>query len=543
MIKNWKYILAFSASFVATTGFAQSVQDIQRLVEVERYKEAKASLRRLSTSNPNEEVSYYLGDLYLKEGKPDSANVIFSQALAKDDKSALSMIGLGKVALAKGNTAEAERQFDAAVKRTKGKDANIFKQIGRAYADTDVKDITKALGYIGEANKITKNNDAAAYITLGDIHQKNPNGGGEAMNAYDRAIQIDPNNATAFMKKGQLFVRSKNYNEAQAAFEKVIALNPNFAPAYRELGEMNYFVGKYDRAVENFKKYRSMAENSIDTQIKYASFLFLTEDYAGTLAEAQQVLQQDPNNLVMNRLMAYSLYKTNKVPEALQAMEKYFQLAQADPTKIIASDYAYYGRMLADTGKPAEATANLEKALAMDPQNLDVQNEAAGAYVKAKQYDKAIAMYKTKIAAKPSLVDNFKLADVYLAAEKFDTADSLYAGIIQARPEYATAYLRRAQVAEAKDKGQTGAAKTAYEEYIKVASQDPTKAASNKQGLFVANYYLGFQAYKAKDLATAKTYWTAAKSLDPTNKDVDVALKNIEAAQRRPAATTKRKSS
>ncbi len=540
MIKNWKYILAISASFIASAGFAQSVQDIQRLVEVERYKEAKATLRRLNTSNPNDEISYTLGDLYLKEGKVDSANTIFTQALAKDAKSARSMVGLGKVALMKGNTAEAERQFEAAIKRTKGKDANIYKLIGQAYADSDVKDITKALGYINEANKITKNNDAEAYITLGDIHLKNPNGGGEAMSAYDRAIQIDPNNAKAYFKRGQLFVRSKNYNEAQAAFEKVIALNPNYAPAYRALGEMNYFVGKYDRAVENFKKYRSMAENSVDTQIKYASFLFLTEDYQGTLAEAQQVLQQDPNNLVMNRLLAYSLYKTNKVPEALQAMENYFKIAQADPTKIIASDYAYYGRMLADTGKTAEATANLEKALAMDPENLDVQNEAAAAYVQAKQYDKAIAMYKNKIKAKPSLVDNFKLADVYLAAEQYDAADSLYAGIIQARPEYATAYLRRAQVAEGKDKAQTGAAKQAYEEYIKVASQDPTKAASNKQGLFVANYYLGFQAYKAKDYATAKTYWTEAKRLDPSNKDVDTALKNIEAAQKRPTAARRK---
>ncbi|MDQ3289756.1 MAG: tetratricopeptide repeat protein [Bacteroidota bacterium] len=540
MIKNWKYILAISASFIASASFAQSVQDVQRLVEVERYKEAKATLRRLNTSNSNDEVSYNLGDLYLKEGKIDSANAIFTQALAKDDKSARSMVGLGKVALMKGNTAEAERQFEAAIKRTKGKDANIYKLIGQAYADSDVKDITKAIGYMNEANKITKNNDAEAYIILGDIHLKNPNGGGEAMSAYDRATQIDPNNAKAYLKKGQLFVRSKNYNEAQAAFEKVIAINPNYAPAYRDLGEMNYFVGKYDRAVENFKKYRSMAENSIDTQIKYASFLFLTEDYAGTLAEAQQVLQQDPNNLVMNRLLAYSLYKTNKVPEALQAMENYFKIAQADPTKIIASDYAYYGRMLADTGKTEEATANLEKALAMDPENLDVQNEAAGAYVKAKQYDKAIAMYKNKIKAKPSLVDNFKLADVYLAAEQYDAADSLYAGIIQARPEYATAYLRRAQVAESKDKAQTGAAKEAYEQYIKVAGQDPSKAASNKQGLFVANYYLGFQAYKAKDYATAKSYWTEAKRLDPSNKDVDTALKNIEAAQKRPTASRRK---
>lgn len=540
MIKNWKYILALSASFTVSAGFAQTLQDAQRATDLERYNEAKATLRKLGASNPSEEVSYYLGDLYLKTDKADSAAIFFNQGLAKNPKSAISMVGLGKVALMKGNTADAERQFDAAIKQTKGKDANIYKLVGQAYADANVKDITKAVGYLNEANKLTKNNDAATQLILGDVYVKDPNGGGNAMTAYDRAIQIDPNNVKGYLKKGELFVRSKNYNEAQAAFEKAISLNANYAPAYRDLGEMYYFVGKYDKAVENFKKYRELAENSVDTQIKYASFLYLTEDYPGTLAEVQQVLQKDPNNPVMNRLLAYSLYQTKKSPEALQAIENYFKVT--DPTKVLASDYAYYGRILADNGKTPEAMANLEKALAMDPENPDLQNDVAGAYVKAKEFPKAISIYKKRIAAKPSLVDNFKLAEAYAAAGKYSSADSLYAGIIQARPEYATAYLRRAEVAEAQDKGQTGSAKTAYEEYIKVANQDPTKAASNKAGLVKANYYLGFLAYKAKDYTTAKKYWTETKRLAPDNKDVDVALKNIDAAMnpkasaRRPAA-------
>ena len=538
MIKNWKYILAISASFTVSATFAQTVQDAQRSIELERYDEAKANLRKLNTSSPSEEVSFYLGDVYLKTGKVDSAAIFFNQGLAKNDKSAINMVGLGKAALMKGNAAEAEKQFEAAVKRTKGKDAEILRQIGQAYVEADTKDITKGLNYLNEANKAAKNNNAAVYITLGDLHQKNPNGGGEAMNAYDRAIQIDPNNAKAYLKKGQLFVRSKNYNEAQAAFEKVIALNPNYAPAYRELGEMNYFVGKYDKAVENFKKYRSMAENSVDTQIKYASFLFLTEDYAGTLAEAQQVLQKDPNNLVMNRLLAYSLAKTDKDAEALQAIENYFKIA--DPAKVIASDYAYYGRILASNGKTAEAMANLEKALAMDPTNPDLQNDVASAYVKAKDYPKAIAIYKTRIQAKPSLVDNFKLAEIYKEAGQYDSADSLYAGIIQARPEYATAYLRRAEVAEAKDKAQTGGARTAYEEYIRVAGQDPSKAASNKAGLFKANAYLGFLAFKAKDYANARKYWTEAQRLDPNNQDISNNLKNIDVLTKKKATASRK---
>jgi tetratricopeptide (TPR) repeat protein len=536
MIQNWKYILALSASFIATAGMAQTVQDAQRAIDLERYNEAKATLRRLN----NDEANYYLGDLYLKTNKPDSAAVFFNQGLAKNSKSALNMVGLGKIALMQGNTAEAERQFDAAVKQTKGKDANVFKQIGQAYADApNVKDINKAVSYMNEANKNTKNNDAAAYITLGDVHLKDPNGGGNAMTAYDRAIQIDPNNAKAYLRRGQLFVRSKNYNEAQAAFEKAISINANYAPAYRELGDLYARVGKYDQAVELTKKYRSMAENSVETQVTYAKLLFLIEDYPGTITEAQQVLQRDPNNIEMNRLMALSLYKTKKNAEALQTIEKYIK--SADPTKLIASDYAYYGRILAANGNSADAMANLEKALTMDPENAELQEDVADAYKEAKNYPKAIAIYRTRLAAKPSLVESAKLADVYIAAQKYQSADSIYSEIIKAKPDYMTSYIRRAEILDAQDPKQTGKSKAAWEEFLRVATADASKAPSTyvKANMFKANYYLGFLSYQDKDYTTAKKYWNEAKRLDPSNKDVDTALKNIDVAQKRTSSARK----
>lgn len=540
MINNWKYILAISASFTVSAGFAQTVQDVQRAIDLERYNEAKANLRRLNTSNPSEEVSFHLGDIYLKTGKPDSAMVYFNQGLAKDAKSAISMVGLGKAALMKGNTAEAERQFDAALKQKKArKDANIYKQIGKAYADANVKDVTKAISYLNEANNLTKHTDAAAYIILGDVHLKDPNGGGNAMTAYDRAIQIDPNNAKAYLRKGQLFVRSKNYNEAQAAFEKAVSLNPNYAPAYRELGDLYARVGKYDQAVEFTKKYRSMAENSLETQVVYAKLLFLIEDYAGTITEAQQALQKDPNNLEMNRLLAFSQFKTKKNAEALQTIEKYIKTT--DPTKLIASDYAYYGRIQAANGNTTEATANLEKALAMEPENADLQMDVADAYKETKNYPKAIALYRTRLQAHPSLVESAKLADIYIAAEKYQSADSIYSEIIKAKPDYMTSYIRKAEILDAQDPKQTGKSKAAWEEFLKVSSADPSKAPSSyvKANMFKANYYLGFLAYKDKDYTTARKYWTEAKRLDPSNKDVEVALKNIDVAQKRTSAARK----
>jgi tetratricopeptide (TPR) repeat protein len=527
MIKNWKYFLALAVSFTFSAAYSQTVQDARRAADLEKDSEAMKTLRQLNKTRANEETALFLGDAYLRAGKADSAAIYYTQA-ASNAKSPIGMVAAGKAALLKGNTAEAQAKFDAAIKASKKKDANIYMLIGQAYVDTKAKDNIKALEYVNAANALTKNNNADAYILLGDVHLLNPNGGGPAMTAYDQAIRINNKHPKAHLRRGQLFTRSRNYNEAQGAFQAALDADPNYAPAYREIGEMYYFVGKYDQSLENYKKYISMSEDSPETRSKYASFLFLTKDYPGTIKEAQAVLANNPNHPVMNRLLAFSLYETDQNDQALAAMEKYFQ--NAPPDQVIASDYAYYGRILSKGGKADLAQQNLDKAIQMDPNNPDLQDDIAGFYMKEKAYPKAIALYKAKLQAKPGLVDSYKLAEAYYGAKQYAAADSLYAIILKDRPTYSPAILRRGGIGEAQNK--TDVAKEHYTNYIKVVGEalaaDPTKESTYRNGLLQSNFYLGLQAYNAKDYPTAKKYWTEAKRLDPDNKDLENNLRNVD---------------
>lgn len=535
MIKNWMYFLALAASFTFSAAFSQTVKDARRSADLEKDNEAMKTLRRLNKAGANEETAFYLGDAYLRAGKPDSAAIFYNQAAAFDPKgkSPLGLVAAGKAALVQGNMAAAEEKFEDAIKRSRRKDPNIYMLIGQAYVDTKAKSNAKAIEYLNTAISLTKNKNADVYIALGDAHLLDPNGGGPAMTAYDQAVRIDPKNAKAHLRRGQLFTRSRNYNEAQEALQAALAADPNYAPAYRELGEMYYFVGKYDQALENYKKYISMSEDSPETRSKYASFLFLTKDYAGTIKEAQAVLASDPDHAVMNRLLAFSLYETDQNDQALEAMERYFKNVKPDQT--IASDYAYYGRMLAKAGKADLAQQNLDKALQMDPDNTELQDDIASFYIKEKQYPKAIAIYRARLAAKPGLVDSYKLAEAYYGAKQYASADSLYTHILNERPNYSPAIMRRAAIAEAQDK--TEEAKAHYQNYIKVVgeslAEDPSKESSYRIGLLQANFYLGLQAYNEKDYATAKKYWTEAQRLDPDNKDLANNLRNVDLRMKR----------
>ncbi|MDB5262211.1 MAG: tetratricopeptide repeat protein, partial [Adhaeribacter sp.] len=391
------------------------------------------------------------------------------------------------------------------------------------------KDVTKAIEYLNRANELTKNKDPEVFLIMGDVQQLAPNGGGAAMTSYDRALQIDNKNPKTHFRRGQLYVRSRNFNEAQNALQAAIAADPNYAPAYRELGEMYYFAGKYDQALENYRKYISMAENTADTRAKYASFLFLTKDYPGTITEAQQVLSRDPKHAVMNRVLAYSLYETDKNAEALTTMENYFKVA--DPASVLSSDYAYYGRMLAIAGKKDLAQTNFNKALEMDPTNVELMDDIASFYAKEKDYTKAIAIYKKIIAAQPKNLNvyNVRLADAYYANKQMAPADSLYTVVLKTNPTYAHGVFQRARIADEKDEDKSGDAKPLYDEFIKVVNKDPTKAEAYKSYLVAANYMLGIYAYKAKDYSTARKYWQEVKKLDPSNKEAATGLANLDA--------------
>jgi tetratricopeptide (TPR) repeat protein len=511
MTKNWKYALLFTGVFACTSAVAQTVQDGKRAIEMERYQDAKKALTKALKTQNNEVTNIAIGDVYLKTGNPDSATYFYNQAAAKDAKSPLGMVAAGKAALVRNNVAEAESKFADALKRSKSKNAEVLKEMGAAYFDTE-KDLNKAIEYLKKAVAINSK-DAEAFVILGDAYLKQ-NKGGDAMTAYENAIRANNNYALGHLRKGQLSVRSRNYNEAQNEYQAIINMDAKYAPAYRDLGELYYFAGKYDLALENYKKYVTLAENTPATRAVYASFLFLTKDYAGTIKEAQEVLKADPKNTVMNRLLAYSFFETNENDKALAAMQEYFKITPSD--KIITSDYEYYGKILTKADKNDEALVNLNKALELDSTRADLRNSIAQVYVKQNNFPKAISLYREKMKrSKPTNTDYYYLGNLYDQAKNYKAADSVYTFITTNNPTYAQAHLWRARAnANLDPETKTGLAKPHYEKYIEVAGADKEK---NKSGLVEANYYLAYYYYNKKDNAKASTYLKEVRSLDPGN--------------------------
>ena len=82
-----------------------------------------------------------------------------------------------------------------------------------------------------------------------------------AKNAFQTAIEIDPNFATGYYNLGLTLKAMGNFTEAIAAYNKAIAINPIYAEAYQNLGVVLLKAGLVTDGLAAFNKAISLHEN------------------------------------------------------------------------------------------------------------------------------------------------------------------------------------------------------------------------------------------------------------------------------------------
>ncbi len=83
----------------------------------------------------------------------------------------------------------------------------------------------------------------------------------EAIAAYEQAIRLDSNFASAYNNKGAALYDLNRYEEALAAYDQAIRLNPNFAIAYYGKGSALRIMEKTKEAEQAFEKARQLGYN------------------------------------------------------------------------------------------------------------------------------------------------------------------------------------------------------------------------------------------------------------------------------------------
>ncbi|MBL7922745.1 MAG: tetratricopeptide repeat protein, partial [Bacteroidia bacterium] len=434
------FFLLFSLSVKA-----QTLKDAIRLNENEQQDAAEAMYQQLLVKEPaNGNIYYFYGENYIDAEQPEKAAEAFSRGLAKDPANPINLIGQGELKLMDGDLNGGKALIEQAVKIAAGKNALVLMEAGEAFMRYKKgQDLMSAQTYLEMAAKMEPKNPEV-YNLLGDLYSE-LNNGTMAANNYNKALDIDKNQVKALLHKGQLYKRSTNFDGAMIEFENAVKIDPNFAPAYREMGEVNFKKRQTEAAKENYRKYLELSKNNTMARLRYAFFLYDSEDFKTAQAEINNISRVDSSNLYMMRIMAYVAYENALNDTCLKTISKVFELTAADTSRRIGKDYAYYGKALSKTGNDSLGTEYLWRAISTDPRNGDLYDDLAKTATKAKKYELAVKAYQEKIAnvSKVTSGDFFSLGRSLYSAKRYPEADSAFSKVTELSPNWPNGHLYR----------------------------------------------------------------------------------------------------
>ena len=134
---------------------------------------------------------------------------------------------------------------------------------GRIYSPADIKHLRDA------ASRSPEN--SGGWITLGNALMDSQRYG-EAVDAYQAALKLDPNNVNVRVDMGICYRRTGKSGEAAEEFRKGITIDPNHPNAHRNLGVvLAYDLDKREEGIREFETYLRLMPNAPDAgQIRQA---------------------------------------------------------------------------------------------------------------------------------------------------------------------------------------------------------------------------------------------------------------------------------
>jgi Flp pilus assembly protein TadD len=542
---------------IGTTVSAQSLDDAKAAISAEQYQKAKSMLQNLTvTQSTKDENYFYLGWVYLKEDEPDSAKLWFNKGLAVNPKSALNLVGLGAVARLDKDQATASSDFNQALSISK-KDSKPYVYIGKSYLLTTSNattappviapaDANAAIAVL-EKDSLLNPKDPELFLTLGAA-QLSQLRSTDAYGSFSTAQSLDPKSPAADVALGVISKYADNFDDAVTNFKAAIAIDPNFGPAYREWAETDVRWANTDpkvaadkaaEAATLYKKYITLTDYSIQSQMRYADFLIYSRDYTTLQQVATQLSKAANSNLRVYRYLGYAAYENKDYANGLAAMNTW--MTKAGSNRILPQDYLYLGRLEVASGQDSVGVLNLKKAYDLDSTQADVFEEIAKSDASHKKYKEAADNYKMFIQKSHNVTLNSYYQEGLNYYKAFagqyystatpkpvpDTALLIQAdtalSYVQHKATAAVApiALYRARVNDFREPDRNtskGLAKPYYEQYIAIVTAKQPIRDGDKQFLAEAYDYLGrYYELVAKDDAKASENYTQALVYEPTD--------------------------
>ncbi len=260
----------------------KKLEAIPKLIKQGKTQSALKITKQILTKDPkNYTAHYYLGKIYVVEGKTDLALIEYKSV----NENALFGQQLNELTFRKeySDLLFSNHHKQEALKnlllltKLEPQNAENFYQIGHIYQEINRNDL--ALGFLKKCILLDKKH-TKAHAELGLMFYKSKMFT-EAKKEIDTALKISPETYSSYYYLGKILKEAKDLQGAIKAFEKAQRDPDLKQKAIIEHGTCYMFAGRYDNATVDFQRAIELDKNNSLPETLYAHY-FLASCYEKT---------------------------------------------------------------------------------------------------------------------------------------------------------------------------------------------------------------------------------------------------------------------
>jgi protein O-mannosyl-transferase len=152
----------------------------------------------------------------------------------------------------------------------------------------------------------------------------------EAMEHFQRSLQIQPDNPDALFNVGNAFAKLWNWDAAITNYQSVLRMAPAKADILNNLGMALAAKNQYAEAVTNFEASLKLNPDFADAHNNLAAVLFVEHRFDEAARHYREALRLTPNDSRIYINLGDALVRLGQIPDAVQCYQEALRLKPDD---------------------------------------------------------------------------------------------------------------------------------------------------------------------------------------------------------------------
>ncbi len=141
---------------------------------------------------------------------------------------------------------------------------------------------------------------------------------------YEKILVVEPGNANAIMRRGDIAREQKNFEKAVSFYKSALEISPDDCIMWFNLGVI-YFqeLKSTDEAINAFGRSIDLCPDDVNAQINLNVALILAERFEDAIARLESLITDYPDECIGWDLYSQTLLRQGRKKEALEAYKKF----------------------------------------------------------------------------------------------------------------------------------------------------------------------------------------------------------------------------